>query len=161
MGKEIKAGDIMLFSGGHWISRIIQWGTKSKYNHVAVSVDPDISLMIEAAGRVRAEDTRRAEGYDIYRVRPEYSYDLDKVISYLVDKLNRPYDYLGVAYLGILKVLGLKTRANKWQKDHDYFCSELAKSAFLDGGLDIVPGTDAGNVSPGDIANSPVVEKIP
>ena len=55
------------------------------------------------------------------------------------------YDYLGVLFLGLLKVMAklylpLKITANKWQKERDYFCSELCFEAFYrGGGLDIVP----------------------
>ena len=158
--RKIETCDIMLFSENGWTSKIIKWGTKSKYSHVSICVDPDIHLMIEANGKVRAEDIRRSMECDVYRVKPGYSYDLPKVISFLVDKLNRPYDYLGVIYLGFLKVFCHKKRANKWQRDHDYFCSELTKQAFKAGGLDLIPDMKAEIVSPGDIANSEVVELI-
>ena len=89
------------------------------------------------------------------------------LISYLVNKLNLKYDYKGVIFLGLLKLLAkigkpLKEAANKWQIDRDYFCSELCYEAFHQGGgLTIVPDEDkAGIVSPGDISKSPVVEQI-
>ena len=71
------------------------------------------------------------------------SYNLSGAVSYLVDKLNTRYDFLGVVFLGILKLLSkiglpLKNKANTWQKDKDYFCSELCYEAFLFAGLDIV-----------------------
>ena len=157
----MRSGDILLFKRGGLVSKLIKWGTSSIYSHVAVCVDPDKNLLIEAQGRVRAEDIRRMKEYDTYRVKPEYEYNLNDVVSFLVDKLNRNYDYLGVIYLGILKLFRLKGKANKWQKEHDYFCSELAYNAFLAGGLDIVPQVEKGEItSPGDIAESEIIKKV-
>ena len=163
---SLRAGDILLFKYGGLISKLIKWGTSSIYSHCAVCVDPDKNLLIEAQGRVRAEDIRRMTEYDTYRVKSEYEYNLNDVVSFLVDKLNRKYDYLGVVYLGLLKLLSrlkfpLKNKANKWQKEHDYFCSELTYNAFLAGGLDIVPQVKKGEItSPGDIAKSEITEKV-
>jgi hypothetical protein len=60
-----------------------------------------------------------------------YNFDLDGVISYLVDKLNQKYDYPGVIWLGVIKLLAkiglpFKITANNWQKKRDHFCSELS-----------------------------------
>jgi len=75
---------------------------------------------------------------------------------------------MGVLFLGLLKLMSkiihksLKNTANKWQKDRDYFCSELCYEAFYYGGrLDIVPDVlEADTTSPGDIAKSGVVERV-
>ena len=85
--------------------------------------------------------------------------------SFLVSKLNNKYDYAGVIYLGVLKLLSklrlpLKGAANAWQKRNDYFCSELAAEAFRDGGLDIVPKVGDEVTSPQDIVVSEVIEEV-
>lgn len=166
----MRAGDILLFKGESGISKLIAWGTKSEYTHVAVCVAPGMHLAVEAisGGGVRARDIRRiADAYDIYRIKTPYAYDLDGVISHMIDKLNKRYDYLGVVFLGIMKLLAIagipiKDAANAWQKDRDYFCSELCYEAFYGGGgLDIVPQIDAADItSPGDIARSEVLERV-
>lgn len=166
----IKPGDIMLFKGVDGISRLIQWGTNSKYSHVAISISPEMNLAIEAItrGGIRAIDIRKIkEAYDIYRIKQGHGYDLDGAISYLVNKLNERYDYLGVIWLGILKILSrlglpLKNTANRWQRERDYFCSELCYEAFWNGGkLDIVPNVGIADItSPGDISRSPLLEQI-
>lgn len=161
---DIKAGDILLFKRGGLIPKLIQWGTNSKYSHVAVCINPAQNLIVEAQGRVRAADLRAMKDFDVYRIKPNYAYDLDETISFLVSKLNEGYDYFGVAYLGILKLLnriGLPTKnaANAWQREHDYFCSEYAWSGYAAGGLDITPQIgQADIVSPGDIGKSKIVE---
>jgi len=165
----MKAGDILLFKGEDGISKLIAWGTNSAYSHVAVCVSPEMNLAIEAItrGGVRARDVRRIkQEYDVYRVREGQSYDINKTIAYLVGKLNNRYDYLGVIFLGILKLLSkigipLKETANTWQIDRDYFCSELCYEAFNFGGINIVPEVPEADItSPGDIAKSTVVNKV-
>lgn len=56
----------------------------------------------------------------------------------------------------------LKASANKWQKERDYFCSELCYEAFSKGGgLEIALKKDKADVtSPGDIAKSQITELI-
>ena len=157
----MQAGDLLLFKRNTGISKIIQWAINSPYSHVAICVNPYMNLVIEAQGCVRANDVRRLKDYDTFRVKEIYIYDSDKAISYLVDKLNNKYDYAGVIFLGILKLFHLKRCANKWQKDRDFFCSELVYEAFMAGGLDIVPAVDeASVVSPRDISTSEIIEKI-
>jgi hypothetical protein len=166
----MKPGDILLFKGEDGISKIIEWGTNSPYSHVAICVSPEMSLAIEAItrGGVRARDIKKiTDAYDVYRVKEEFSYNLEGTIAYLVDKLNGKYDYLGVLWLGILKVLNkikipTKKHADKFQEERDYFCSELCYEAFNEGGgLDIVPQIGEADItSPGDISKSPRIEFI-
>ncbi|MFH1846490.1 MAG: hypothetical protein ABH869_02915 [Candidatus Omnitrophota bacterium] len=105
--------------------------------------------------------------YDVFRVKKENHYELNNMVSYLVSRLNSKYDYMGVIFLGLLKLLSkigipLKQMANKWQKDRDYFCSELCYEAFFTGGgLDIVPEVSEAEItSPGDLARSSILERI-
>ena len=166
----MKPGDILLFKGEDGISKIIAWGTGSKYSHVAICASPEMNLAIEAdtRGGVRARDIRKIQSeYDVYRIKAGRAYSLDRAISYLVSKLNQRYDYFGVIFLGILKLLAkigipLKKTANKWQKERDYFCSELCYEAFHNGGgLDIVPQVPEADItSPGDISKSSIVEPV-
>ncbi len=167
---NLKPGDILLFKGEKGISRLIAWGTNSKYSHVAVCVSSEMNLAIAAmaGGGVRARDIRMIKkSYDVYRIKEGYSYNLNNTISFLVNKLNLKYDYLGVFFLGFVKIMSkigrpLKEVANKWQIDRDYFCSELCYEAFSHGGgLAIVPDEDkSGIISPGDISKSSVVEQV-
>ena len=158
----MKSGDILLFKGGGLTAKIIQWGTSSPYSHVAICANADMNLAIEAMTKgIRARDIRKIkQDYDIFRVKEVYEYDLNKVISFLVSKLNERYDFAGVFFLGILKLFRLKKMANKWQKDRDYFCSELGDKAFLYGGIDLTPENEADITSPADISLSPVVYKV-
>jgi hypothetical protein len=164
---NLKVCDILLYKGIDWISRLIQWKTKSPYSHVSVVVSPETSLAIESntgsQSGVRALDLRKLneKEVDVFRIKSQFNFSTDKIISDLVGHLGAGYDYAGVAWLAILKVCNAHDRSNQFQKNNDYFCSELCYEAFNAGGLDIVPQVaEADITSPGDISQSERIEKI-
>ena len=164
--------DILLYRGHGLTAWVIQRLSRSKFSHVALVVNPSMNLGIESntghqAG-VKAFDLRKLDMsmVSVYRLKSKYSVDREKVISYLVDRLGAWYDLIGVIFLGFLKLLSLLTFTiakphNWWQKKRDYFCSELVWEAFASDGMDLVPQTGGSDVtSPGDIANSPLLEPV-
>jgi hypothetical protein len=163
----LQSCDILLYKGKNLKSWLIQAGTGSPYNHVAVVVDPIFKLAIESnighKHGVRKVDLRKLnfEEIDVFRVKPEFTFNVEEVVSFLESCLGAGYDLRGVIWLGILKLFCLKAKANKFQKDRDYFCSELCYEAFYQGGLDIVPQVNSADItSPADIANSRRLMKI-
>ena len=118
---------------------------------------------------VRAFDLRKLEkqSVDVYRIKKGYSFVPEKVISCLVGHLGASFDWIGVTALGLMKAASFLTGFtnlkgyNQFQEKKDYFCSELTYEAFHYAGLDIVPQIgEAETTSPGDIAKSPLVERI-
>lgn len=165
--------DILLYKGHDFVSWLIQVGTRSPYNHVAVAVEPALRAGIESnvghQGGVRRIDLACLDerDVDVFRLKPEFRVDRAAVVQFLESRLGAAFDYAGVMGLAALKVLSFFTgfRAlryyNGWQKDRDYFCSELCYEAFDRGGVDIVPQVgQAETVSPADIAASERLEKI-
>lgn len=174
----IQDGDILLCKSNGFIPALIKWGTGSIYSHVAVLASAKLGLIIEAVpeGGVRAISIENYKTpYDLYRIKDSKSFNLHEVVAYLVRMLARKFDTwstiklgwklflrrIGLVKLAVLKAAGQKQAADSFQKDQDYFCSELCYKAFKVGGLDIVPQiSDAETTSPGDIARSPNVEKV-
>ena len=169
---DLQSLDILLYRGKGFTSWLIRSLTKSHYNHVAVVVDPSLSIAVESntghQSGVRAVDLRKLNytEIDVFRLKPQYSADKNIVIASLVDSLGAGYDYLGVIFLGILKIISLFTLNfipvhNWWQIKKDYFCSELCWQAFAADGLDLVPQIGSMDiVSPGDIATSPLLDRV-
>ena len=85
-------------------------------------------------------------------------YNLDKVVSFMVRSLGKRYDYFGVIFLGLMKLLRLKNTENKFQKNKDYFCSEFLCLAFRTDNIHITDKS-SGVASPADIANSKITER--
>ena len=165
--------DILLYRGKGFNAWFIKSLTKGPYSHVALIVNPEMNLGIESntghQSGVRAFDLRKLDlkDVDVYRLKSQYSIEKEAVISYLVAQLGKRYDFLGVIFLGILKLVSLLTFTiakphNWWQKKQDYFCSELVWEAFATNGMDIVPQTGGSDVtSPGDIAKSDLLQPVP
>lgn len=156
--------DILLFQGNEFISRLIRWGTKSRYSHVGVCLSSDelIEAVVKGVRRIKAEDLEN-KAFDVYRVKEEFN--KEGVTDFLKKKVGSKYDIPGVIFLGLLKLLhmfGVRVLSNKWQKKEDYFCSELCYEAYnKGGGIDIVPNITAAEItSPADIAKSPRIKKI-
>jgi len=168
--ETIRRGDILLFKkGDDLFSNIISWMTNSLYCHVAICISGEMNLGIEASlSGVRSIDIKRIKtGYDVYRIREDIAYDVNETIAYLLNKLHKKYDIMGLLFLGIIKLLvkigfPLKNYSNKWQREKDYFCSELCYQAFLEGGgIDIVPHVDGASItSPQDIVESNMLKLI-
>lgn len=175
----LKDGDILLCQSNGLVPSLIKWGTGSVYSHVAVVASAKLGIIIEAVpqGGVRAiAVVNYKTPYDLYRVKSVHPFHLSGVIAYLIKMLARKYDFLSTVKLGWkmslrklkllqlfgFKLVGHKQAADQLQEDQDYFCSELCYDAFFfGGGLDIVPQIGDGEVtSPGDIAKSPVIEKV-
>ncbi len=174
----IQDGDILLCKGKGFIPWLIRWETGSIYSHVAIVASSQLGLIIEAVseGGVRAISVENYKTpYDLYRIKDQASYNLSQVVAYLVRTLARKYNFksviklawelflrkLGFVRLAILKMAKQKEAADQFQKDQDYFCSELCYCAFQAAGLDIVPQiNNAETTSPGDIAGSPLIEKV-
>ena len=165
--KKLDRCDILLYKGTGFTSKLIQWGTTSLYSHVALVVNPEMCLGIESntghQSGVRAIDLRKIENgtVDVFRIKTEFKFNGDEVISFLVDHLGAKFDFVGVTWLGVLKGVSAFTgfkklkMFNQFQEAKDYFCSELVYEAFSAGGLDIVPQVDEADItSPGDIAQS-------
>ena len=170
---QLRSCDILLYKGKGFRSWLIQWGTKSPYNHVAVMVSPEMNLGVESntghQSGVQAFDVKqfKAGEIDVFRVKSRYPFNKSTVISYLVAHLGAKFDWIGVSALGLMKFLSFFTAFkaftwhNEFQRKKDYFCSELVYEAFKAGNLDIVPEIDEAAVtSPADISKSSVVEKI-
>ncbi len=170
--EHLKNCDILLYKGRTFSSRLIQFGTSSKYSHVAVVVHPKMNLAIESnvghQDGVRALDLRKLDGstVDVFRIKSGFKFEAEKVISFLVARLGARFDWLGVTWLGVLKAASLLTAFrfkphNEFQRQKDYFCSELCYEAFKEGGLDIVPQIGEAEItSPGDISRSDRLDKI-
>lgn len=172
LAPDLKPLDILLYRGKGFTSWLIQSLTKSRYNHIAVVVDPIISIAIESntghQSGVKAVDLRKLNftDIDVFRLQSQYSSDKSVVIAELVSRLGASYDYFGVIFLGLLKIISLFTANllpvhNWFQMKKDYYCSELCWAAFAADGLDLAPQIGSMDiVSPGDIALSPMLFQL-
>lgn len=118
---------------GKFFDKVIRWQTKSKYSHVAVVIDGTCFEADAWAGRVRSrawDSHYNPENWEIVEV----SLDKDKAWQFLVEQVDKRYDYFGIVGF----VLPWKVQITNW-----WYCSELTAA---------VMGLETDKVSPGDLA---------
>lgn len=145
---------IALFRGRGLMSALIRWQTWSDYSHAAI-VLPDGSI-IEAwqglGAGVRRKWIEDWEGIDVFDVDWLSEKTSKDVESFARTQIGKRYDYLGV-----LRFLNRRQIVSngKW------FCSELVFAAFYLSNIDLLARTEPCRVSPGLLARSPLLRKIP
>ncbi len=169
---HLRRCDILLYRDKSLISSLLRFGTKSPYSHVAIAIEPHIRLAIGAnagcCSGVRAIDLKIIDDslVEVYRVKPEFGYDGDRMIAFWIAHLQIGRDISGLIWLSVLKLLGLVTGFlwkpfSSYQREKDYFCSELCYAAFMAGGLDVVPQVNETEIiSPTDVMRSERLEKV-
>lgn len=138
---------------------LIQFGTDSLYFHVDCEyIDNTVigalfwpGVKVRTLGELKKE-LGKDRFIDVYEclepINEKYYFE------FLKCRIGEPYDRLGLVYLAYLKLNREHAAANKWQKDRDYFCSELAADAFRIGGAKLQDIPLSGTASPADIARS-------
>jgi surface antigen len=142
----IQTGDIVAFGGkGGFISRGIQFVTRSQYSHVAivrrteadrVVLMESTSLLKDRSGVIETLLSERAHDYpvvDVYRLAAKYRIPFNSAACdhYLQSVKGRPYDRRGAGLSGLGQWLRIPGRL----RDDALFCSELADVAHCAGGL--------------------------
>jgi uncharacterized protein YycO len=134
------------------ISQLIRLQTWSDYSHAAFILDEGGSLIEAWQGKgvweTRLKDWEGVERYTVRGMTPE---EWNAALKFAREQLGKGYDYPGV--------FGFVARADIENKDR-WFCSELVFAACLKAGVELLGRTKAGEVSPGLLARSPLLERV-
>ncbi len=146
---------ILLYQGKSWVSRAIQWQTRSKYSHAAIMLDD--GSVIEAwhiGGVVHSKtiSTVHSPGttVKVFKVVPKI--DKAGVVRFAKYQSVKKYDFGP-----ILRFLSRRAEPidNKW------FCSELVAAACAAGGVHLLSKTTPhSHLSPRDISLSPLLKQV-
>jgi len=161
---KIQTGDVILFSGTRVVSRLIRWGSKSRYSHCGIAAWWEDRLLVfeaEATGlridRASICVDRYEGGVDWFAPAEDVALAREKVHREALDQIGKPYGYAGVARLSwaILRhgggpgVDGTSPLA--------MFCSQYVSQCYRAGGVDLSPTTTDQMTLPGQIATSPLL----
>lgn len=146
-----KAGDLLLFSGANWPSRLICLATFGPYSHVGI-IGPD-GLLYESDDGVRAIDPQAK--IDSYQgsvwlaslTRPLYGHEVERLQQHLVGHLGKPYDLAGAIRAN--KFTAFLSSLLRTPDDSAFLCSELCASALNEIGL--CPNSNAERWSPNSL----------
>jgi hypothetical protein len=165
--REIRNGDILLFRGKSWLSRIIRRITRSPYSHAAIVAWWDERLMVlEAVGKGIVV-SRMSVVVDQYSGKVElWTTDGNLARSHVVRAAQR---LLGKRYSPYKLLRNLERlvfrRARREEADpeappDDFICSEFVSRVWRAGGIDLVGNAPDVYTKPDDIAKSPHLRKI-
>lgn len=140
-------GQILLFQGRGIISRLIRWQTRGKYSHAAIRVSENECVESWAGPGVRLKKISDWTGIDVFDVPIPYRWKV-LAVSFAAQQIGKKYDYLGV-----LRFVSRRKRNSL----HRWFCSELVFEAFKHAGCWLFARTEGWEVSPSELARSPVI----
>lgn len=165
--REIRDGDILLFRGKSWISRIIRRVTGSPYSHAAiVSWWDDRLMVLEAVGKgivvsrmsiVVQQYSGKVELWttDEKLVRTE----VIRAAQRLLGKRYSPYKLVR----NLARLVFRRPRHDEVDPDappDDFICSEFVSRVWRAGGIDLVKDSPDMYTKPSDIAKSPRLRKV-
>jgi len=149
---------LVFYRSNSLISRLIRAFTYSKTSHVAISFERfNTNLLYQGTVRGVVFDVRNDyEKSTNNKVIAEYKINVpvSKGMSYVINKLNTKYDFIGAAGVGIIKIIkrwfGKKIK-NPFASSKAMICSELVTELNHYGEIKGLDGLDPERASPGDI----------
>jgi len=145
-------GDVALARGNDFVGMGIQFGTRSRFNHVR--------LLVDTKGKVLEADASGAQWHHVHPddvvVRPPLTVAEQAQIPEIAAHLHgTPYGFLDCAALGLAQFgLTLPSVTRRVSRPDRLFCSQLVDYAwFLAGFHAFDDGRVPQDVSPGDIAD--------
>lgn len=143
---------VLLFRGRGIISALIRWQTRSVYSHAALLM-PDGKIIESWQGEgVRTKQLTDWSNIDQFEVVGMTSEQWIDAIEFARLQIGRGYDYLGVIRFISRRSMPANGR---------WFCSELVFMALRVAGVDLLARIEAGEVSPGVLALSPLLKEVP
>lgn len=156
----IRAGDVVFFHNHFFFGKIIQWFTKSYWNHTAlVSIiysDGEIAIVESSGHGVRPFLISKNSTSDkaIYRPIGVSVQDGFRALRAAQGMGNSIYDWPQILGFILKRLFGWKYR-----KDSALVCSELVAEAWTKAGINLYPEKGEGP-TPGSLAKHSALEKI-
>jgi hypothetical protein len=164
---QIQDGDILLFRGKSWISRLICWVTGSSYSHSAILAWWNGRLMVLEAIETGIVTSRMSLVVTKYSGKVEL-WTTDEKLDRL-EVIRTAQLLLGKRYSTFKLVRNLKRlvfgRPRHEPEDpesppDDFVCSEFVSRVWRAGGIDLANDSPDVYTKPSDIAKSPRVRKV-
>jgi len=167
---EIQDGDILLFRGKSWLSRLMCWITRSPYSHSAILGWWNGHLMVlEAvstgvvASRMSLVVNKYSGNIELWTTDEELArFEVIQTAQLLLGKHHSAFKVLGhlkQRLFGRGRPTPIDPGASGTVPE-DFVCSEFVRRVWRAGGVDLAKHSPDMSTSPGDIAKSPSVRKV-
>ena len=163
---QVADGDILLFRGTVFLSRMIEAVSHGSYSHCAITADwgeRKMVLQAELMGGVQAVPMSVAVGtyrgrVDWYRIAPAWrdKVDVAKLLAEARADLGLTYATSELLRVAAHSLFGAAL-PDDCDNPHALFCSQYVERCFRKAGLSLCQDSDVGT-SPSEIAASGVVE---
>jgi len=161
---EMRTGDLLLFSGTSFLSRLIEGVTRSSYSHVALVANMDGRLLafqadpggvvVEPASKVVCRYNGMVDWWSLDDRARGRLRERDAVDTALT-LLGLRYGYFGSIVLGLRKLFGSKLRREDSRLlPRSLFCSEFVSMCLRNGGIDVCSEVSDLATTPNDIVTS-------
>lgn len=166
---EINNGDVLMYRGKSLESRVIQWAIRSRYSHAGLAAWWNDKLMVmEAVGKgvVTTPLSSNVLGYrgDVEwftPVEPIPEEDRLRLVEFAQRELGKEYALWKALLLG-LRILFQhgREKRDRLRREGQLFCSHYVAEAYNAIGRDLKKGVSDRFMSPGDIADSPLLRRV-
>ncbi len=166
---EIRSGDVLLYRGRTWPSRIIRWATGSCYSHAGLAAWWNNRLMVmEAVGKgvvvtPISQNIRSYHGSVEWFTCAEGIPDAQRLqmIEFAQRELGKEYAFWRTLLLGIRVLFQRNPRSkDRLRREERLFCSHYVAETYNSIGKDLKIGVSDRFMSPGDIAASPLMKRM-
>jgi hypothetical protein len=170
-------GDTLLVHSKKGIgAKLIQFGTKSDYNHVATYVGDGMLVESDGMKGIQLKHLnwyiKHKEEQDLFRIARPIRVDSGNIDSrkytkkdgkhtkkHALSYIGKGYDYIALAGF-FFRFLGMAIPANPFDIKGRFFCSEFWKRHNADAEIYLVPEQRPEYTSPGDIARDSNIKYV-
>lgn len=152
---KIQPLDILIvYNPRSWLHRLIYGVTHYKAGHVALYLGDGMIIEANSTGVHRKQWKNYREGMKVYIARPLSITETSelKIRSACLDMENDRYAFLQLAMIFIKNLF--RVRHVPDVSKQAVICSEFVATVFLAGGINLCPGINPWEVTPGDIMKS-------
>lgn len=164
----MKKGDIILIRNYTWFGKRIRQVTKGEYNHIGMFVsDNKIVEATMAKGVVISNLSKfeilRKKGkvdFTIYQIKNITEEQRQGMTEFLLDKIGQRYDFFQLIALLFFFSFRINRKYETIDVKKRFICSELLAEAGDKVGIQFKQGVDKDNITPCDIEQSDIIERI-
>lgn len=166
---QIKNGDVLMYRGKSLQSRIIMFVTRSRFSHAGIAVWWNERLMVMEAVGKGVVITPLSQSVGKYDGRVELFTSKEEIpdnerlrmITCAQEELGKEYATWKAVRVGIKILLSKnRERRDRLRRERQLFCSQYVAQIYNSVGRDLKRGVSDRFMTPGDIANSPLLKHV-
>lgn len=163
----MRKGNLILVRHYNFMSSLIRKITKSEFNHIGIFVDEENIVEVKFGGVAKtpfSEFQKLKEenklDFAIYKIKDIEDEQIEIMITLANTEIGAKYDFAQFISIGLMLLTGCTRRIEPFDNSHRWICSELVADGAYFAGIRFYENIDPDNMSPGDIAKSPKVERV-